>query len=564
MLRYLHIKNFALINEIEIEFEKGLTILSGETGTGKSIIIGSMNAIAGSKLDKSVIREGAEYILIEMIFQMDLEFLIMLNDKYGIQMEEDNEILISRKFNQSGRSIYRGNNNVITKSVIELITREALDIHSQHEHQSLLNPNHHINLLDKYIGEEIDIIKNEMKVLYKSYKEHEKVLGDFPLSEEQRIREMDFLKFEINEIEEANLETGEDDKIQVSYKRVANREKILMTLSHIEKLINGNIEGNVEDYINEMMKKISSVQNLDKSIEDISLEIEQVESLIQGLKRSIENYISNVVVDTDELDYLEERIHLINTLKNKYGQTIMDIIDTLSNKKAKFLDFENYEADRNKLKKLVADEKESILKLCENMSDIRYKAAVIVGKKIEEILQELNFLDAHVVIEVTKEEVFKQNGYDMVVIQMSTNKNEPVMPLVKIASGGELSRVMLAIKSVFAEMDQIGTLIFDEIDNGISGRTAQSVGEKMAKLSIKRQIICITHLPQISAMADTHYLIEKIERKERIETHMELLKDETVVTELARLIGGATITENTLAAAREMKYQAEELKKTSY
>jgi len=561
MLRYIYIKNFALIKTLEIEFKAGLTILSGETGTGKSIIIGSMNAIAGGKLETSIIRKGETYILVEMIFTMDQSILKDFEKKYGIEIETEDELLLSRKFNETGRSIYRVNNQVVTRKVMEAITSKAIDIHSQHVHQSLLRPANHIHLLDQYIGEEVALIKEKMRSLYKSYKIHKQELSQNPLEIEQRLREIDFLEFEINEIKQANLEIGEDEQVQKDYKRLANQEKILAGLERIETPLTTHTDGNIEVHLDYMAKELNRIQYLDEPIGELVLEVEQVESLVQGLKRSIEDYKATLTLDSQGLGMLEERIHLINTLKAKYGQTIEIVLKALEEKTQQLERLMHYETNREALRKQVEEEEEEILKECAKLNKLRKIGAKEIGMKIEKVLRTLNFPDSQVRVQVDQQEIFNQNGYDQVAILISTNKNEPILPLIEIASGGELSRVMLAIKSVFAELDQIGTLVFDEIDSGISGRTAQRVGEKMALLSKRRQLICITHLPQISAMADNHYLIEKRTEGNRVETSMRLLEKEGVVEELARLIGGASITENTLASAQEMKEQAEDWKR---
>ncbi|PKM67009.1 MAG: DNA repair protein RecN [Firmicutes bacterium HGW-Firmicutes-2] len=560
MLTYLHVENFALIKSLEIDFDHGLTVLSGETGAGKSIVIGSMNAISGGKLDKSIIRDGADYALIEMIFVLQEEALIRLKEKYGIDYNHEQELIISRRFNMTGRSVYKVNQQTVTAQVVGEIADMTLDIHSQHEHQSLLNQNNHIELLDRYVGQSIKSLKDDLYVDLLKYKKLVKVIEEDHLTEDDRKREIDFLRFEINEIQSANLSVGEDETLSKEYKLLSNRNKILQKLLSIEQRLTQDPEMNLWEWIGHILRDIENIRHLDDEIEDMAIMMAQIEDMVRDLNKHVESYLEELGSDDQNLNEVEERIHTINTLKSKYGQTIEAILETLDKKEKRLAHLENYENDLEKTKDAIFKLTDILEYKCETISRLRQKAAKEIGKNIESVLHDLNFTDAKMKVDIERLDQFSQNGYDKVTFLISTNKNESVQPLVKIASGGELSRVMLAIKSVFAEMDQIGTLVFDEIDSGISGRTAQKVGEKMSALAMHRQIICITHLPQISAMADQHYLIEKSESQNRIETYVKQLKGAEVFQELARLIGGVKITSNTLESAKEMKEQANAIK----
>ncbi len=553
MLTYLHVRDFALIKELEIEFPKGLSVLTGETGAGKSIIIGSMNAISGNKLDKSIIRRGADYALVEMIFELDTELVHELNLDYGIAVNEDHTLVVSRKYNQSGRSIFRINNETVTAAVMSKVFELAIDIHSQHEHQSLLKANHHIKLVDQYLGNDIEDLKRQLKENYGQYKVYLKEINQEQLDDDIRLREIDFLKFEIEEIEAANLVCGEDITLQSDFKRLSNGKKIEDALKTVDYVLKSNIESNVEEMMGQVLVELDRVRHLDDTLEAICVEGEAAESIIREFSKSIEYYLNQSDQDLLNLDEMTDRIHVINTLKQKFGNTIEDVLATCERKKKKLEDLRHYEENIERIREEIQVIEKVILNQCEALSQKRNQAGRAIAKEIEDVLESLNFANSQVKVQVKQLEKFTQNGFDQVTFLISTNKNEPLQPLNKIASGGELSRVMLAIKSVFAEMDDIGTLVFDEIDSGISGRTAQMVAEKMAFLSNNRQIICITHLPQIAAMADTHYLIKKIEMDERVVTEIDKLNDSEVHNELARLIGGATITDSTLLAAKEMK-----------
>ena len=560
MLLYLHVRNFALIHELEIEFDQGLSVLSGETGAGKSILIGSMNAISGKKLDTSIIRRGQDHALVEMQFELEETTLKRFKEAYGIAIADDHTVILSRKYNQSGRSIYRANGMTVTATAMREIFDTAIDIHSQHEHQSLLNPKAHMDLLDQYIGEEVVSLKASLSSLYAKYRSYTKKLNEDHLNDEQRRREIDFLKFELQEIDEANLEIGEDQQLQLDYQRLFNKKKIEQVIDQVDYVSRSSSENNISDQLAVIIQGLTSISDLDKGLKDLLDEASQLESMFYDFHRSVDGYKEDLDEEEEDLEAITERIHVLNTLKQKYGDTVALILESRAAKQEALDDLMNYEVNIIRIKADIEAFKVELKKLCKKLSKLRKKAAVGIAREIEAVLEQLNFNNNEVEVQVVSDGPITANGYDAVTIRMSTNKNEPVQALNKIASGGELSRVMLALKSVFAEMDQLDTLVFDEIDTGISGRTAQKVAEKMVQLSTKRQIICITHLPQIAAMADSHYLINKTEVGDHVETTIDKLSDDGVYGELSRLIGGATITEATYQAAKEMKEQAAALK----
>ena len=559
MLTYLHVKNFALINELELSFGPGFSVLTGETGAGKSILIGSMNAISGNKLDKGIIRRGQAYAQVEMQFELDGPYLKTLEEAYGLVADEDS-LILSRRYNASGRSVYRINGTTVTGKIMSEVFDHAIDIHSQHEHQSLLNPKAHIDLLDQYLGKTIVNDKIELMDLYTKYRGYMKQLNEDMLDDDQRIREMDFLRFEINEIQSASLVVDEDNRLQHEYRILSNRRKIEEALTKTESLLKSGPDGNVEGLFSAIAESLNGIRTLDEDLNALGHEFDQLESLVYDFGRSLDQYQEGLDGDENSLEEVTERLHIINSLKQKHGETIEEILQVLKAKEEKLEELENYEANMERIKSEVKAFEEDILEYCKKLTVKRKKAALEIAGEIQKVLVDLNFNNNKVEVAVEALEKFTANGMDKVTILISTNKNEPVQPLNKIASGGELSRVMLALKSVFAEMEQLDTLVFDEIDTGISGRTAQKVAEKMAYLSSKRQLICITHLPQIAAMADHHFLIDKEEQKDHVETRITPLADGETHDEIARLIGGASITGATLEAAREMKEQATAIK----
>lgn len=560
MLTFLHVKNFALINELDIEFGAGMSVLTGETGAGKSILIGAMNAISGNKLDRGIIRRGQDYALVEMQFDLREDFCESLAHNYGIPFEGESSVILSRKYNTSGRSIYRANGVAVTASVMGEIFNQAIDIHSQHEHQSLLSPRAHIKLLDQYLGDELAAIKKKLKDRYTLYKDYRNQLKEGHLNDEHRIREMDFLKFEINEIESANLSVGEDVALQKEYKILSNSRKIQEAMGQITNLLKNGRDANADTLFAHVSGEFEAIRHLDKGLNDLATEFEQLTFMLDDFGRNLLAYQDDLNGDEDNLEKITQRIHSLNSLKQKYGDTIETILASLDEKKTSLSELENYDANIEAIRRDLEAREKEIYSLCSQLTNKRKKAAKKIAKDITTVLADLNFNNNQVEVEVAPLQEFTAEGMDKVTILISTNKNEPVQPLGKIASGGELSRVMLALKSVFAKLEQVNTLVFDEIDTGISGRTAQKVSEKMAYLASERQLIVITHLPQIAAMADCHYLISKEEQGAQVETRIDPLTEEAVHEELSRLIGGATITEATRQAAKEMKEQATALK----
>lgn len=558
MLTYLHVKNIALIDELEVDFNEGLNILTGETGAGKSIIIGSINAALGSKISKDFLRSGSEDALIEILFQINSQILIDKIKDFGIDIK-DGELLISRKMIQNGRSVFRVNGQVANTNMVKKISESIIDIHSQHEHQSLLNKKNHIKLLDSFLGENLEKDLNIYRSKYKEYlKIKQEIIDD--QDPELRKRELSFLEFEINEIESANLTINEDKELNKKYKLLSNSQKIRSVLNEIYNNIIDDNAYNISHNIREAIKDINTIRKLDSDLENLSEQLEQIDLLISDFSRDLNLYVNNIDINEEELEVVHNRLDLINSLKMKYGDTIDDILDLLESKINKHEKLINYEKNVLKIQESITKYEEELMYISNKISDIRNKGAKELSSQIIDVLKDLNLKDTNFEVNINKKHNFDVDGIDDVEFLISTNKGEPTKPLIQIASGGELSRIMLAIKSVLANCDEISTLIFDEIDSGISGRTAQMVAQKLEKLSKNRQILCITHLPQIASMSDTHYVIEKVNKSKQTVTRMKKLNNDEIPNELARLIGGAEITDTVIKSAIEMRSLAKEIK----
>lgn len=562
MLVHLHVKNLALIDEVEVDFVQHLNILTGETGAGKSIIIDSINSALGAKTSKDIIRSGCDYALIELLFYNNDKNVISFLREQDIPIE-NGELLISRKINSNGRSIYKINGQSATASMIKKISSFLIDIHGQHEHQSLLNKNKHLEILDQFCGKKILTLKEQLKTSYDEYINIKNKLDEQELNSEQRQREISFIEFECNEIESARLQDKEDVELDNRFKLLSNSREVTDILSKVYSLIGNEDNGQIaaSDAIGKSAKLLREIDDFDSKITNIKEQLNTIDELINDINREIISYIDEIMFDEEEFFEIENRLNLINTLKSKYGNSLKEIEEYYNESKTKLEELINYEEYRDNLIKDLNNLEGKIKNICEKITTIRKEKGQEISKKIKEALVDLNFLDVQFDISVKKLNSFSKNGWDDVEFLISTNPGESLKPLSKIASGGELSRIMLAIKSILASSDEIETLIFDEIDVGISGRTAQKVSEKLATISKHHQVICITHLPQIASMADEHFIIEKLANYNKTNTYIKPLKEENIVKEIARLIGGVEITESILHSAKEMKLMANKLKK---
>lgn len=559
MLSYLHVKNLALIDEAEVEFGSGLNILTGETGAGKSILMGSVNLALGQKVSREMIRNPQQPALVELIFQVDSPHCLQALEEKDIAAE-DGQVIISRKITQN-RSISRLNGEVCTAAQIREIASLLLDIHGQHEHQSLLYQDHQLEILDAYGKEEIDPFRENVKKGYREWYALKKELESYQMDEESRKREMSFLEFEVNEIEEAHLTVGEDEELEKRYRTALNSKKILESLGAVSCYTDN--ERGAGELVGRAIQEMSGIQDSEDRLLQISSMLTDVESLLSDICHEVADCMDELTFSDEEFYQMDERLNVLNHLKSKYGSTVEEVLQYQEEKQKELERLQNYEAYREELEQRLQMKETELNTYCEKLHQQRCQCAEKLTGEITSGLQDLNFLDVVFEIGFEKTNHFTPNGYDKIEFRISTNPGEPVRPLAKVVSGGELSRIMLAIKTILADKDETETLIFDEIDTGISGRTAQKVSEKMAVIGRNHQVLCITHLPQIAAMADRHFeILKKVENGETT-TRITELDHEASVCEIARILGGAEITEHTMISAREMKELAQKQKNAS-
>ena len=558
MLINLHVKNLALIKEADVDFSKGLIVLTGETGAGKSLLLGSVNIALGNKVSKDIIRTGAQFALVELTFQVD-EVCAAKLKRMDIFMEEGNIITVSRKISES-RSVSKINGETVNVNVLKQVMGMLVDIHGQHEHQSLLYVYNHLNILDKYAKREMTDILEKLSAEYGNYTELKSRLSSYNIDEAQRMREIEFSMYEVNEIENANLIPGEDEELEEQYKKLSNSENIVETLSSVYGLIGYDSMQSAGELISKATQEISSISNFDEKINGFKETLFDIDSMCRDLSAEISDYNSELEYDPREVSRIGERLDTINHLKLKYGKTIDDILRYQDMKQSYLDELNNYSEKIDQIKGLISESEVKLEALSEKASKVRKKAAGELERSITDALKDLNFLSVDFKINITKKDKITDKGFDNVEFMISTNPGEPVRPLAKVASGGELSRIMLAIKSLLAGEDEIETLIFDEIDTGISGKTASMVAEKLAKISVNHQVICISHLSQIAAMADSHYLIKKdMEDNSTTTNIMKLTRDESI-KEIVRINGDGTMTDAAVAHAIEMKDMADRTK----
>ena len=557
MLLNLHIKNLALIEELEVDFAEGLNIMTGETGAGKSIIIGSIELALGGKVDRGFLREGTEESLVELIFSVS-ENQAKEIENLGIAVE-DAEVILSRKITGT-RAINKINGETVPASKLREVAAHLIDIHGQHEHQSLLQKKKQLEILDKFAGTDLEEPKKELKTAYSEYCQLKKELEESASDNEARARELSFLSFEVEEIEEAALTIGEDEELEEEYKKMTHGRKILDAVSEVHQLCGYEDYESAGEKLGKAFRILCGVTAYDEALNGLADQLGTIDSLLNDFSRDLSEYMNGFDFSEQRLAEVEDRLNLINKLKLKHGKTIEKILEVKSEKEARIEKLQNYDLYLEKLEASLKKAEEQTEILCNRISKIRRTAAEDLGKRITAHLAELNFLDVRFEIQLNHLESYSANGYDESEYMIAVNVGEPLKPLAKVASGGELSRVMLALKTVLADKDEVESIIFDEIDTGISGRTAQKVSEKMAIIGKNRQVICITHLPQIASMADAHFLIEKSVHHQMTTTGIRRLKANEEAEELARMLGGVEITEKVLENAKDMKNQAMTLK----
>ena len=552
MLENLHVKDLALIEEAEVEFKDGFNILTGETGAGKSIILGSINLALGAKASSDIIRSGKESALVELSFKLNEDQITKIRE-LDMDVDDDGEVLLQRKIS-AGKNICRMNGEAISVGTLKSIAGILLDMYGQHEHQTLLKASTYSKMLDEYAGDDVGTLKTELADVLKEYHKLVKEKEEQDSDTSVRNRELELLSFEVNEIEDAALKLGEDDELEKQFKLLNNSRKMREIISEVISYTGNDSDVSASTLIGSGVGRIRQLAAIDDEAGALATQLEEIEGLLDDFNRELSRYESKLDFDDEDFEVVSERLNLINKLKGKYGDTIEKILKALDEKSAQIDKLQNYEAYLEKLNKNIELTYGKAVDICKKISELRKKAAPILTEKLIEAMKSLNFLDVKLSINIdSNEEYLSGDGYDNVEFLISLNPGEDLKPMQNVASGGELSRIMLAFKSVFAESNAVSTLIFDEIDTGISGVTAYKVAEMMDKLSKNHQLICITHLPQIAAMADRHFLIEKGVADGRTLTNINALDEEGSVRELARMLGSDVISESALANARELK-----------
>lgn len=558
MLVNLHVKNLALIEETEVNFQKGLNILTGETGAGKSIILGSINYALGAKVEHDIIRRGAEYAFVELVFQLEKEGVKEAVRALDMPLEEDGTLIISRKIMPS-RTILRVNGETVTQKQVKELAALLMDIHGQKENQSLLSEKRQREMLDQFAKEKLEERKLRLGELVKEYRVLEKEQEALSMDDAARERELSLIRYEVNEIEMAELKPGEDEELETRYQRMKNGKRICESLQVASNYMALG-EPSILDLMGYLIRELQGAAQLDKELEGLLEQFQDAESILQDGHRYLGRYMEEFNFSQEEFAQLEARLDLMNTLKLKYGDSIEKILQYGNNRKQELEKLENLAIYLDELSVKLEEKKRDILQLCEEIHAIRAEVAALLSARITDVLKELNFLQVQFEIMVMQQENFSSEGYDTVCYMISLNPGEACKPISAVASGGELSRIMLALKTVFAEQDDMDTLVFDEIDAGISGVTAWKVSEQMGAIAKQHQILCITHLPQIAAMADTHFRIEKTQEEDATFTNIYALGEQDMLEEIGRLLGSDSITETVLLNAKELKEQARQKK----
>ncbi len=554
MLTNLHVKNLALIEEADINFDEGLNILSGETGAGKSILLGSISMALGGKASADIIRKGAEYALTELVFHIDDEEKLSRLKDMDVEDLDSGDVIISRKITPS-RSQIKVNGMTCTASAVKQIASLLLDIHGQHDSQQLLKERSHLDMVDEFGGSALKKVKSDYKECYRRYQDIKERLENSSLDEEARQREASFIEYEVNEITAANLIAGEDEELETEFKKMSNAQRIIEEISAAEQLLSGNDE-NAQNFVQAAIRAVINASAYDEALSQIADSLSVAEDMLSEASRNINSYASDCIYNDEDFNRVSARLDLINSFKMKYGRTIEDILEYCDKRQKKLEELMDYDNMLSNLKSELAACEKELAELSEKLTAARKQAADRLCKDVREGLLALNFMNNEFEADFSENEEFGANGRDSMCFIISTNVGEGLKPLSRVASGGELSRIMLAVKTVIADRDDTQTLIFDEIDAGISGKTAQMVAEKLKELSQGRQIICITHLPQIAAYADAHFLIEKQAVDVSTVTTIKKLTEEEVIMELARLLGGSAITDAVVSNARELKMMA--------
>ncbi len=556
MLSNLHVKNLALIEECDINLTEGLNILSGETGAGKSILIGSINLALGAKADKDIIRHGAEYGLVELVFEnLDHKVQEVL-ESMDLPVEED-VVIIQRKITPF-KSILKINGETVTARQVKALAEVLIDIHGQHEHQSLLKTSKHMEILDEYAGSKLLGELSELKAAYQEYKCLQAELEEENLDEAGRKRELDLLQYEVEEIEQAVLKEGEDEALEQEYNRMLHGKQIEEALQKAIQCT--DFDHGAGAMVSLALRELKQITSFSEELENLDSLLMDIDSLLNDFSRSALHMADDMEFSEEDFLKTEERLNVINHLKDKYGKTIGMVLAYSKEKQERIEELLHFEEHLQQLEEKINFAYNKVLQHGKAISCMRKDAAEKLSQILTQSLLDLNFLDVTFEIDLKPKQEPTSKGLEDVEFMISTNPGEPLKPMAQVASGGELSRIMLAIKTVLAEKDSIDTLIFDEIDSGISGKTAWRVSEKLGQLGKAHQIICITHLPQIAAMADNHFLISKTVRDGSTISGIDGLNENEAVQELARMVGADEVDKSAIEHARNMRMQAMQFK----
>ncbi|MCI9070195.1 DNA repair protein RecN [Clostridium sp.] len=555
MLIELNIKNFALIQELSVEFGAGFNILSGETGAGKSILIDTIDYVLGGKFSKDQIRYGEDKTMVEAIFSIENNEIYDVLEELGI--EKDEMLIIRRETTLNGKSLIKVNNRSVILSQLKKIREKLLDIHGQHQNQNLLNKGTHILYIDEFYYDKIKELLKNYEILRNDYIENINKIN--ALTEKENGEKLaDYIKFQIEDIEKANLKVNEEEDLKDEFNMLSNAEKISTSLVKSYGYLNSSSEGiSVLDGLSKVIYELSLVENHSELIKEKKVQIEEAFYNLEEVTREIRDIGSEIQYDEDRLAQINERIYTISLYKKKYGNSIQEILDNLKNLKNKYNELVNAEKIIDELKENIIIIEQKMKNIGKKLHDLRVEASKILEVNIKKELSYVGLEKAIIKIEVNLTDEMNLRGYDEVQFLVSANPGEPLKPLEKVLSGGELSRIMLALKCVFVDKDKIPTLIFDEIDTGISGAIGKRVGEKMYEVSLKHQVLCITHLPQIAALSDNHYFVSKNVLEGKTFTSIKMLERKDKIREIAKMIGGDEISEVAIENASEMVKFAE-------
>jgi DNA repair protein RecN (Recombination protein N) len=552
MLQSLHVKNLALMEETEVEFQKGLNILTGETGAGKSLLLGSISLALGAKFEKEMLRRGADSALVELVFRADEPRIARKIEELDLAAQEDGTVLISRRM-QPGKNVYRLNGETVTARQVKELAELLLDIHGQQEHQSLLHQKKHMEILDAYCGESVNVLLGEVEALYRECRDLRRAIEEESMEEAAREKRRALAEYEWREIEDARLRSGEDAELERRYRRMSNSRKITEALAESGRYALSHSETGAGSSLSRALRILRGVTAYDGRLAELEEQLVQIDGLLADFGRELSGYLEDLEFDQEDFQKTEERLNEVNRLKGKYGSTIEEIQRYGRTKQQELETLFHYDAAMEERRTRLLERTRKLEQTCARLTQIRAGQAKLLTRKLTAALVNLNFLTVEFRIQVKPASAVTLSGQDEVEFLISTNPGEECKPLSQVASGGELSRIMLAVQTVLAQKAAVDTLIFDEIDAGIGGKTAWKVSEQLDHVSRAHQVICITHLPQIAAMADVHFLIEKSSTNEATITDIRLLEGEDSLKELARMLGSDTVTEASLRNAREMK-----------